>query len=341
MKVETFNPTSAATPFLRVRSFPERTRAPEAGKSAALGPISILRQSQLFRDYQRAFEATTGFPLVLRAPGSFQVPLAGSKRINPFCMLMTGANKTCSACLQFQERTEVAAETTEITSKCYAGLTESLVPIRVGDQVLGYLQTGQVFLAPLHAQQFERIRPVPLGRGADVLDPALESVYRQTRVVRPNQYRAIIQLLIIFAEHLATVSNQLLIRKSTMESPWVIKTRAFIAKHQDEVLGLVDVARATNMSPCHFCKRFKRATGLTFTEYLARARVEAVKQKLQNVHVRISEAAFAAGFQSLSQFNRVFRRVVGEAPTSYRYKLLGQPALPSVFVAQPQRIAVG
>jgi len=343
VKVETLNPAFATTPFLRVLPVPQRTGATKAGKSIVVGSCSILRQSKLFRDYQRAFEATTGFPLVLRAPGSFQVPLAGSERINPFCARMTGANKTCSACLQFQEQTEVAAETTEITSQCYAGLTESLVPIRVGEQVRGYLQTGQVFLAPPDAQQFESIRPVPQrrGRGADVPNPELESVYRQTRVVTPRQYRAIIQLLVIFAEHLAAVSNQLLIRGSTMESPWTIKTRAFIAEHQEEALRLVDVARATHMSPWHFCKRFKRATGLTFTEYLARARIESVKQKLQNVHIRISEAAFAAGFQSLSQFNRVFRRVAGEAPTSYREKLPGQASPPGAVVARPQRMAVG
>jgi AraC-like DNA-binding protein len=40
-----------------------------------------------------------------------------------------------------------------------------------------------------------------------------------------------------------------------------------------------------------------------------------------NPHKRISEAAFEAGFQSLSQFNRVFRKVAGESPTTYRDRL--------------------
>jgi AraC-like DNA-binding protein len=37
--------------------------------------------------------------------------------------------------------------------------------------------------------------------------------------------------------------------------------------------------------------------------------------------VRVSEAAFGVGFQSLSQFNRVFRRIAGESPTQYRDEL--------------------
>jgi AraC-like DNA-binding protein len=71
---------------------------------------------------------------------------------------------------------------------------------------------------------------------------------------------------------------------------------------------------------------FKQATGLTFTDYLARVRVEKVKNLLLNPHKRISEAAYEAGFQSLSQFNRVFRKIAGEAPTLWREKLQRQSA---------------
>jgi AraC-like DNA-binding protein len=77
------------------------------------------------------------------------------------------------------------------------------------------------------------------------------------------------------------------------------------------------------MSPYHLCKVFKKSTGLTFTAYLARVRIEAVKRILHDVNKRISEAAFAAGFQSLSQFNRIFRRLAGEAPSRYRNRLHG------------------
>ena len=80
------------------------------------------------------------------------------------------------------------------------------------------------------------------------------------------------------------------------------------------------------MSAFYFCKLFKQATGLTFTDYLARVRIEKVKNLLQNPHKRISEVAFEAGFQSLSQFNRVFRKIVGQSPTVWRDKMRGSSA---------------
>ena len=64
-------------------------------------------------------------------------------------------------------------------------------------------------------------------------------------------------------------------------------------------------------------KRWK-ATGLTFTEYLGRVRVEKAKQLLLNPHLRISEIAYDVGFQSLTHFNRVFHQVTGKSPSAYR-----------------------
>jgi len=47
-----------------------------------------------------------------------------------------------------------------------------------------------------------------------------------------------------------------------------------------------------------------------------------VKHRLLDVNMRVSEAAYASGFQSLSQFNRVFLRVAGEPPSIYRERLI-------------------
>jgi AraC-like DNA-binding protein len=113
------------------------------------------------------------------------------------------------------------------------------------------------------------------------------------------------------------------VRQETAESPVITRARNFINTHQNEDLSLAQVAQAVNMSAFYFCKTFKKATGMTFTDYLARVRVEKVKNLLLNPHKRVSEAAYEAGFQSLSQFNRVFRKIAGESPSRYRDKLHG------------------
>ncbi len=291
--------------------------------------VARLRDSQIFRDYQQAFQTATGLPLVLRAAGSFQAPMHGAKNINSFCALMAAKSKTCAACLQLQQRAETEALTGATTLECFAGLSESLVPIRLGEKTIAYLQTGQVMLHEPSEKQF-RATVQQLAKWKVEVDIApLHDAFFQTRVLPRAHYEATVRLLATFAQHLSLVTNALMIREAATEPPAVSKARAFIAENLGEPLSLQQVAQAAHMSPFYFCKIFKAAIGLTFTNYLARARVEKTKQLLLNQHMRASEAAYEAGFQSLSQFNRVFRRIVGESPSSYRENLHGAASNPA------------
>ena len=76
------------------------------------------------------------------------------------------------------------------------------------------------------------------------------------------------------------------------------------------------------MSATYFSARFKEMTGINFTDYVARTRVEKARNLLLNPHRRVGEVAFEVGFQSLSQFNRTFKKVAGQSPRDYRAKLL-------------------
>ena len=96
------------------------------------------------------------------------------------------------------------------------------------------------------------------------------------------------------------------------------KARNFIHEHSDEELSLTKVAKSVHISPNHLSEKFKEVTGVNFVDYIARHRIEKARELLQNLNLRISEIAFAVGFQSLSQFNRVFRKLAGKSPTAYR-----------------------
>ncbi len=96
------------------------------------------------------------------------------------------------------------------------------------------------------------------------------------------------------------------------------KARKFIKEHSAEELSLTKVAKAANISRNHLSEKFKQVTGTNFVDYIARARFEKACELLRDVDLRISEIAFAVGFQSLSQFNRVFKKFSGKSPSAYR-----------------------
>jgi AraC-like DNA-binding protein len=87
------------------------------------------------------------------------------------------------------------------------------------------------------------------------------------------------------------------------------KARKFIQEHSSEELSLTRVAQAVNISGNYLSEKFKNVTGLNFVEYVACVRFEKACELLETVDRRISEIAFAVGFQSLSQFNRVFKKL--------------------------------
>ena len=97
--------------------------------------------------------------------------------------------------------------------------------------------------------------------------------------------------------------------------------KEYILDNLDEPLKLDTIAAQVHVSPFYFCKLFKSTTGMTFTEFVNRQRIERAKRRLLDPSERITEIAYDIGYQSLSQFNRSFHRIVGESPTRFRKRM--------------------
>ena len=283
--------------------------------------VEKLTRSAIYRDYARAFTAATGMPLALRPAEHWQPSLHGQENENPFCALMARSSRVCAACLKVQRKLTERAGNRARTVTCFAGLSESAVPIRIGDQLIGFFQTGQVFLKQPSKFQFDRTARKLVEWGTTVNLGKARDAYFHTKVLTKKQYDAMLRLLEIFGRHLSLLSNQLATKKATAEPPAIARARQFIAQNQDNAICLATVAKAVNTSTFYFCKLFKRATGLTFTDYLARVRIEKAKTRLLDRNRRVSEIAYDVGFQSLTHFNRVFRKIAGQSPSAYRSSL--------------------
>jgi AraC-like DNA-binding protein len=149
----------------------------------------------------------------------------------------------------------------------------------------------------------------------------IRKAWEKTTMIPPEKYNAIVRLLAFFADQLSALSNQLMTEKNNAEPPLVLRAREYIDKHKTDELSLADVAKAAGASVFHFCKVFHKATGLTFTDYVARVRLEDARTRLLNPNLRVSEIAYDVGFQSLTQFNRTFKRVFGQSPSDFRARL--------------------
>ncbi|MEI7534443.1 MAG: helix-turn-helix domain-containing protein [Verrucomicrobiae bacterium] len=284
--------------------------------------VEALANSRIYRDYERAFNDITGLPIALQPVETWQLPHHGKRNENAFCALISKKSRACAACLQVQERLCQKAANTADTVVCPAGLCDTAVPVRLSDRLVGFLQVGQVFKKKPTEAQFNKVVQLCNKWGLAVPREILRKAYFSGKIVSPKEHESVVKLLSIFAQHLAMVSNQVFIQQENAEPPVMTKARAYIHEHQTEELKLGQVAKAVNMSSFYFCKTFKKISGINFTDYVARIRIEKSKNLLLNPNLRVSEIAFEVGFQSLTHFNRVFKKILGQSPTDYRAQLL-------------------
>jgi AraC-like DNA-binding protein len=283
--------------------------------------IEALQSSALFQDYQRSFSEATGLPVILRAVECWQLPFHGHRRENAFCSIVAQRSRTSACCLQVQQGLAEQTVDGPETTVCPFGLSDSAVPVRVGERVVGYLQTGQIFRRRPSERQFRRVMTLARRWGVQTEEAVLREAYFSGKVLEGKQHDHILKLLSIFAQHLSLISNQIVVQQRSLEPPVITKAKEFIAEHQTDDLTLSQVARAVNTSTFYFCKMFKKVTGLNFTDYVSRLRVERARNLLLNKNLRVSEIAYEVGFQSLTHFNRVFKRILGVSPTQYRARL--------------------
>lgn len=81
---------------------------------------------------------------------------------------------------------------------------------------------------------------------------------------------------------------------------------------------LRDAAKVAGLEPAYFSRVFQRTTGLTFSEWSARVRVEEAKSMLRVLDASITSIAVSVGYTDVTTFERVFRRIERVTPRQYR-----------------------
>jgi AraC-like DNA-binding protein len=173
---------------------------------------------------------------------------------------------------------------------------ETQVPVRVGRNTIAVMLTGGVRLQPANADTFAPVAKALLDDDRSAAEIRSAKVqFEHVPVMQPERYEAALAILQSFAQQLGESAHRLLFATATHEPEAVRNAKSFIHEHLAEPMSLEAVASAVNVSPFHFCKLFKRATGLTFTDFVNRARVEKAKRMLMKPAARITEVAYDVG----------------------------------------------
>lgn len=96
--------------------------------------------------------------------------------------------------------------------------------------------------------------------------------------------------------------------------------RTYVLEHLHKTVSLGAISEQVMMTPTSFSRWFKHIAGQSFVDYLSTTRIERACEILLLSHQPISQVAFAVGFESISSFNRNFKKIKGVAPREYRQR---------------------
>jgi AraC-like DNA-binding protein len=138
-----------------------------------------------------------------------------------------------------------------------------------------------------------------------------------------NAFDQLIQLLNIF-KILADSKERSILNNDLTSSAFILKDKIrmgaiyeYIDAFYDQKPDVNIVAAKVCLTTPAFCRYFKRQTNMTFTEFVNQYRIERAKNLLMQDQ-NVSETCYAVGFESISYFNKLFNKIVGENPSSFK-----------------------
>ena len=150
-----------------------------------------------------------------------------------------------------------------------------------------------------------------------------ENIVKTQRLEGFERFQHLLNILNIFAvseslHSLSTVSYNSPIKDSDNERINIVFH--YLSTHFQKDISLEEIASVANMTPNAFCRYFKQRTRKPFSSFLNEMRVEYAGKLIADTKQNFGNIAFESGYNSISYFNRQFKRITGCTPIEYRTK---------------------
>ena len=274
-----------------------------------------LRRDPAVKAVLADFRAATGVAVEFVGPLGHRDEFVSNG--SPVCARLRNS-PGCSLCARFHHQLLEAAHEHSATRTCDAGLCESAVPLRAGGSTLGYFVTSGYTAGHIDVATLNRSRHLLGYAGVRIGAADLSELLARTPAVEPARQTALVRVLEQMVAQLAATLAPRIVTPELVLPTMVEEACRIVKAEYAQRLSIPAIAARIHVSSGHLSRTFHRATGLRFVEYIARVRADHARTLLLETATSVTEIAFACGFQSLSQFNRVFRAQFGICPTGAR-----------------------
>jgi len=278
-----------------------------------------LRELPELLEFQRDFELLSGMKLAFVNELGLGDDLLRDQL--PLCAAMNASEAGRAMCARCRHALLASAGEHSSCTLCDAGLNEVAIPLNISGIKAGYFMFGGTVPKPPTQQTIQKARHLLKKNGIEINGRDVETWLSGTPVVPAESLGAYKRIVHLAAKQIALKITDQLVNPEVAMPPSVIKACGYIRSHAlSDDINLAGVSRHCCVSEGHLSRLFHHATGLTFREYVTQVRIERAKSLLTHSGKSVTEIAYESGFQSLSQFHRVFRKVHGASPGEMRAK---------------------
>lgn len=291
-------------------------------ESAAISHASQLAEQvgniRMLRDYHDVLFQLMGLVTDFVSPEGRNQQLCSSRRFSPFCRLIQKNPLGKTACMNCGTRNLQLAKQLRkpMVYTCHAGLVDIVFPLFVNDEYIGCLTAGQILDHQPTEQDFRKIAKRLNRLNLNLSE--LRRYYGKLLVMNRDKIRLVVKLIGLIGSYIVETENKILLLEKTGERDKIFLARRFLDSHFKDKISVAQAAKAVGLSPSRFSHLFKAQTGLSFVQFLNRYRVEKAQDLLKHSSLNVTEVAYDVGFQNLTHFNRIFRKLTGTAPSDLR-----------------------
>ena len=241
------------------------------------------------------------------------------KHLNKYCaVLQQSPNKPCQHSTNkflFEARQQQQV----VVYRCHAGLTDLILPIYDQEkQYIGALTAGQFLIEGEAPQDKQYIDELATRENIESEEVPLYELYRASPTLTAQQIEGLIDFLRNIGEIIVEARSNILFWEQGNAAERIQLIRDYIKQNYMKNLSIKKVSARFFLSPNHFCRYFKKSTGVTFIEYLNLYRIKKAEELLCNKTLGVMEISILCGFGSISQFYRHFKQVKGVTPKEIR-----------------------
>lgn len=234
--------------------------------------------------------------------------------VAPFCQILRATERGEQECRECDARSCAYATKhhSTYTYRCYAGLTECITPLYMGNLLIGYLLFGHVFDYPTHQEGWENIQL--LTKDLQVDQMALKKACWERPITSPEYIQSATHILSAVGTYLCM---ERMVSLHTAELP--VEIDQFVQEHFTDNLTAKDICHHFGIGRTQLYEISCQNYGCGIADHIRRIRIDYAKQLLEEQpDMTIAEVADACGYEDYNYFITVFRREVGVPPRKYR-----------------------